>query len=580
VKIFFLIYGVLSKKSKKFFWVVLIASTIGMGLEVIGIGMIMPMIEILIRPEMVDDNSIWYKLLNTIGEKANFTLIGLSLVVFLFIFKNLYLALQVSIHSKFTFDVQVETSSFLFENYLGKPYEFFLITNSSELLRNTVAEVNSFVGYVLQPLLIIISECMVLLAVVFLLLYVEPFACAFAILFVGSLGWLFNRFTSERVKGWGNERQKREGMKIQCLQEGFNGIKVLKLINNNSFINKNFTENTRLGANAGQHQYAMQQMPRLLFETLAVLGLAILVIGLSRESNTQSLLPKLGMIAFGLVRVMPSVARIINSSQSIVYGWPSVQVLQKELHNWTKQEKVVRNIKPLEFNKSFKLENVSYAYPKADQDSLNNVTINLSKGTCVGIIGESGSGKSTIVDIALGLLKPRKGKILLDGKEISGFLNHHSWSTMVGYVPQEIFLTDSSLRSNIAFGLEPAQISDERVWQCLEDANLKNFIKNLPEGLDTMMGERGTRLSGGQRQRVGIARALYRDPELIVFDEATSALDSESEDNITNTIYSLRKKKSFIIVAHRLSTLKNCDLVYKFKDGSVEMSGSFESVTA
>jgi ABC-type bacteriocin/lantibiotic exporter with double-glycine peptidase domain len=151
---------------------------------------------------------------------------------------------------------------------------------------------------------------------------------------------------------------------------------------------------------------------------------------------------------------------------------------------------------------------------------------------------------------------------------------------MVGYVPQEIFLTDSSLRSNIAFGLEPAQISDERVWQCLEDANLKNFIKNLPEGLDTMMGERGTRLSGGQRQRVGIARALYRDPELIVFDEATSALDSESEDNITNTIYSLRKKKSFIIVAHRLSTLKNCDLVYKFKDGSVEMSGSFESVTA
>jgi len=580
VKNFLLIYEVLSKKSQRFFWVVLIVSTIGMGLEVIGIGMIMPMIEILIRPEMVDENSIWYKLLNTIGDKSNFTLIGLCLVVSLFIFKNLYLAFQVNLHSKFTFDVQVETSSFLFENYLAKPYEFFLRTNSAELLRNTVAEVNSFVGYVMQPLLIIISECMVLLAVVFLLLYVEPFACAFAILFVGLLGWLFNRFTSERVKDWGNERQKREGMKIQCLQEGFNGIKALKLINNNSFINENFTENTRLGANAGRQQYAMQQMPRLLFETLAVLGLAILVVGLSKDSNTQSMLPKLGMIAFGLVRVMPSIARIINSSQSIVYGWPSVQVLQKELHSWTQEEQDVKNIKPLEFNESFKLEKIFYAYPDQSHDSLTNVSINLVKGTCVGIIGESGSGKSTIVDIALGLLKPRKGRILLDGKDISGCLNHHSWPKMVGYVPQEIFLTDASLRCNIAFGLEPTQISDERVWQCLEDANLKGFIKSLPEGLDTMMGERGTRLSGGQRQRVGIARALYSDPELIVFDEATSALDSGSEDNITNTIYSLREKKSFIIVAHRLSTLRNCDLVYKIKDGSVNMSGSFESVTA
>jgi ATP-binding cassette, subfamily B, bacterial PglK len=499
VKNFFLIYEVLSKKSQRFFWLVLIASTIGMGLEVIGIGMIMPMIEILIRPEMVDDNSIWYKLLITFGGKSNFTLIGLSLVISLFIFKNLYLAFQVNLHSKFTFDVQVETSSFLFENYLAKPYEFFLRTNSAELLRNTVAEVNSFVGYVMQPLLIIISECMVLLAVVFLLLYVEPFASAFAILFVGSLGWLFNRFTSERVKGWGNERQKREGMKIQCLQEGFNGIKALKLVNNNSFINENFTENTRLGANAAQHQYAMQQMPRLLFETLAVLGLAILVIGLSRDSNTQSLLPKLGMIAFGLVRVMPSVARIINSSQSIVYGWPSVQVLQKELHNWTHQEQNVKNIELLEFNESFKLDKIFYAYPNEAQDSLNNVSINVLKGTCVGIIGESGSGKSTIVDIALGLLKARKGRVLLDGKDISGCLNHHSWPKMVGYVPQEIFLTDASLRCNIAFGMEPTQISDERVWQCLEDANLKGFIKSLPRGLDTMMGERGTRLSGGQR---------------------------------------------------------------------------------
>ena len=579
MKKFVLIYGVLSKKSQRFFWVVLIVSTIGMGLEVMGIGMIMPMIEILIRPEMVDENSIWYKLISTIGDKSNFTLIGLCLVVSLFIFKNLYLAFQVNLHSKFTFDVQVETSSFLFENYLAKPFEFFLITNSSELLRNTIAEVNSFVGYVMQPLLVIISECMVLLAVIFLLLYVEPFACAFAILFVGLLGWLFNRFTSERVKDWGNERQKREGMRIQCLQEGFDGIKALKLINNNSFINKNFTENTRLGSTAGQKQYAMQQMPRLLFETLAVLGLAILVVGLSRESNTQSLIPKLGMIAFGLVRVMPSVARIINSSQSIAYGWPSVRVLQKELGRWKQQENNSENNESFEFNESFKLEKVFYAYPNAVQDSLTNISINLPKGSCVGVIGESGSGKSTIVDLALGLLKPRKGRILLDGRDITNFLNQRSWQELVGYVPQEIYLSDSSLRSNVAFGIEQSEVSDERVLKCLRDANLEDFVESLPDGLDTMMGERGTRLSGGQRQRVGIARALYRNPTLIVFDEATSALDTESEQNIMDTVYKLKKTITFIIIAHRLSTLRSCDHIYKIKDGRVLDSGSFENVT-
>ena len=551
-----------------------------MGLEVVGIGMIMPMIEILLRPEMVDENSIWYDILLSFGEKSNFTFIGLCLVVCLFILKNLYLAFQVHFHSKFTFDVQVETSSFLFENYLSKPYEFFLVTNSSELLRNTVAEVNSFVGYVMQPLLIIISECMVLLAVVSLLLFVEPFACAFAILFVGLLGWLFNRFTSKRVKDWGNERQKREGMRIQCLQEGFNGIKALKLINNNSFISNDFTQNTRLGSTAGQKQYAMQQMPRLLFETLAVLGLAILVVGLSRESSTQTMLPKLGMIAFGLVRVMPSVARIINSLQSIVYGWPSVLVLQKELGSWNQQKERSKNKEKLEFNESFKLEKISYSYPNADQDSLSNVSINLLKGTCVGIIGKSGSGKSTVVDIALGLLKPRQGRILLDEKDISGDLNQYSWQKMIGYVPQEIYLSDATLRCNIAFGLESTEVSDERVWKCLEDANLKDLVKSLPDGLDTMMGERGTRLSGGQRQRVGIARALYQNPSLIVFDEATSALDSESEKSIMDTVYKLKKDKTFIIVAHRLSTIENCDVVYKIDNGRVVNCGSLEEVTA
>ncbi|HAW98779.1 MAG TPA: ATPase [Opitutae bacterium] len=573
-------FHVLSEKSRKGFLWVLIVSTMGMGLEVLGVGMVMPLIDLLVSPETAADSLVWQTLLSVLGEDSNVLLLGLICLVGLFAFKNLFLAYQVNLQSKYSFGVQVETSTYLFENYLGRPYEFFLGTNTSELLRNAIGEVNSFVGYVLQPLLIIIAESLVLLAIVVLLLCVEPLASLMAIAFVGALGWAFHRFTRRRVNDWGKERQHREGLKIKCLQEGFNGIKVIKLLEEHSFLGESFREHTQLGAAAGRKQYAMQQMPRLLLETLAILGLAILAIGLVSVGEDQDdALPKLGMIAFGLVRVMPSVARIVHSSQSIVYGWPCVKVLREELGDWDSSKTESEKDLDCSFSSSFSMKEVSFAYSQGAVNSLVGVSIEVPKGSSVGIIGESGSGKSTLVDIALGLLEPCEGALFVDGRKLENQGDKSSWRKMIGYVPQEIYLTDDTLRNNVAFGVDPCQIDEEKVLTSLKEASLLEFVQGLPDGLDAMMGERGARLSGGQRQRVGIARALYHDPAFIVFDEATSSLDSDTEKSVMETVLDLQRNKTFLIVAHRLSTLKNCDRIYRVHQGRIVESGSFSEIS-
>ena len=579
MKPLFLAYEVLSPSSRRRFFWVLGVSSIGMALEVMGIAMVMPLIDLVVRPESISEFPLLGKLLTHFGEEANALFVGLGLVVFLFAFKNLFLAYQVNLHSKYSFGVQVEASTHLFDHYLTQPYKFFLKTNTSELLRNAIGEVNSFVGYVLQPILVIITECLVLLAITAYLIYIEPLASLLAMVFIGGLGWAFHRFTKRRVTDWGKERQRREGLKIKCLQEGFTGIKAIKLLDDHSFLSESFREHTQLGAVAGRKQYAMQQMPRLLLETLAILGLALLTLAsvyIGEDGNAS--LPKLGMIAFGLVRLMPSVARIVHSCQSVVYGWPCVKVLKEEIGGWGGVCHNVKEKAECSFNESFALDDVSFAYSESSRKSLVNATIEVRKGSSVGIIGESGSGKSTLVDVALGLLEPDEGRILVDGKRIGEDVSRSSWQRMVGYVPQEIFMADDTLLNNIALGIDPRKISEERVWKCIEEASLAAVVKGLALGLDTMMGERGTRFSGGQRQRVGIARALYHDPSFIVFDEATSSLDSETEHGVMQTVRDLQKTKTFLIVAHRLSTLKDCDVIYKIRDGRVVASGSFKEM--
>tara|TARA_Y100000588_G_scaffold206787_1_gene220542 strand:+ start:46 stop:1848 length:1803 start_codon:yes stop_codon:yes gene_type:complete len=575
--------GILSPSARRRSVFVLAMMLVGMALETLGIGLVIPAISILMQESYLDRFPTVDPWLEALGNPTHAMLVtwGLLILAMVYLCKNLFLAFQVRRQARFAFGVQEETSFRLFEHYLRRPYVFHLKTNTSQLIRNVVGEVNSFSGYVLQPCMILLTEIFVMLAVLVLLLWVEPLGTAFLLLVLGSVAWLYHRITRKSVASWGKERQKREGLKLLHLQQGLGGIKDIKLFGCEQEFLARYKEHNRIAAIMGKRQLVLQQLPKLGIEMLAVLSLVILALALiGQERPVETALPVLAMLAAAAFRLIPSFSRILNAIQSIRFGWPCVQVLENEIdckdQEGTSSRGVDEEVESLPFEHEISFSEVNYRYPASDKSSLQDVSIRIPKGASVGIVGESGSGKSTLVDVMLGLLDPQKGSVLLDGKKVSAKIR--SWQNRIGYVPQEIYLTDDSLRNNVAFGLSDSSIDDDCVWKALRSAQLEDFARELPEGLDTSLEERGVRLSGGQRQRVGIARALYHNPSVLVLDEATSSLDEKTEDGIMEAVGSLKGEKTFVIVAHRLSTVKDCDLLYRLEDGKIVSSGSFDEV--
>ena len=578
------VYGLLSPAARGRAKWVLFLMVLGMGLETLGVGLVMPAIAALTDPDGFGETvRAWSgKGMPFAYDRETVMLWGLAGLVAVFVAKNVLLAFMVREQAKFSFGVQEETSAYLFESYLSRPYAFHLKANTSELLRNSVVEVNSFVGYILQPGLMLLTEAMVICAVGGLLLWVEPLGTVMLLLGLSLVAWLFQRATCGVVSEWGRERQCRESLKIKHLQEGFGGVKEVKLLGSEAEFTKRFRKHNRLGAEAGRKQYAMQQMPRLGLEALAVAGLACLAwIMVGRENGDVETLPKLGILAVAVIRLMPSANRIVNAGQSIRYGWPCVEVLERECGGWQRLERETEEgeASTLSFDEEFVMEDVSYGYPETEDDALKGVSLSVRAGESVGIVGESGAGKSTLVDALLGLLEPKEGALSVDGKVLRSASDRRAWQGRLGYVPQDIFLSDDSLRANVAFGVPVEEVDEEALWEALKSANLEKFARELPEGLDTLMGERGARLSGGQRQRVGIARALYRNPSLIVLDEATSSLDPETEEGVLRAVRALRGEKTFVIVAHRASAVEHCDVTYRVEGGRIVERKAAESLS-
>ncbi len=558
---------------------------VGMALETLGIGLVIPAISILMQESYLDRVPVIAPWLETLGNPTHAMLVtwGLLSLAIVYLCKNVFLAFQIRRQARFAFGVQEETSHRLFEHYLRRPYVFHLRTNTAQLIRNAVGEVNAFSGYVLQPCMTLLTETFVMLAILTLLLWVEPLGTVFLLLVLGSLAWLFHRITRKSVASWGKERQKREGLKLLHLQQGLGGIKDIKLLGCEQEFLERYKEQNRVAAIMAKRQLILQQLPKLGIEMLAVAGLVILALALfGQERSVETALPILGMMAAAAFRLIPSFSRILNAIQTIRFGWPCVQVLETELEAPETASILSRednsDREPLSFENEISLSGVSFRYPDSDKASLEKVSIRIPRGTSIGIVGESGSGKSTLVDVMLGLLDPQEGSITLDGKNVCD--NLRSWQDRIGYVPQEIYLTDDSLRNNVAFGVPDSLIDEKLVWKALRSAQLEKFTRELSDGLDTSMGERGARLSGGQRQRVGIARALYHNPSVLVLDEATSSLDEKTEEGIMESVCSLRGEKTFVIVAHRLSTVKYCDVLYRLEDGKIVSSGSYDEMVA
>lgn len=552
----------------------LLLMLVGMFLETLGIGLVIPAIALLTQGNLAEHYPSITPILAALDNPGQAALIayGMLTLVAVYLVKTLFLAFLAWRQAQFAYGVQAQLSQRLFTTYIHQPYTFHLQRNSAQLIRNAINEVSVFTGNAMQPSMLLLAEGLVLLGIGSLLLTFEPFGALIVALVLGGAAWGFNRITRSKIGRWGEARQFHEGLRIQHLQQGLGGAKDVKLLGRERNFLAQYSEHNTRSARVAQFQTILQQLPRLWLELLAVAGMALLVLSmLAQDRDMSSIMPTLGLFAIAAFRLMPSVNRVLGAVQSLRYGLPVINTLYAELQ-LNSSSPAAQSINGLVLGHEIRLQNVEYTYPSASLPALNGLSITIKKGESIGFIGSSGSGKSTLVDIMLGLLPPQTGQVLVDGHDIQKNLRH--WQDQIGYVPQSIFLIDDTLRRNVAFGLSDDCIDDAQVQRAIHAAQLQEFVADLPNGLDTMVGERGVRLSGGQRQRIGIARALYHDPSILVLDEATSALDTVTEHDVMQAITALHGEKTILIVAHRLSTVEQCDRLYRLEHGKVTAQGS------
>lgn len=567
------LWSLLTAEQRRAAAVLLAFMFVGMVLETLGIGLVLPALALMTQDDLASKYPSILPWLEDLGNpnREKLVAIGMMVLVGVYAVKGLFLAFLSWRQAVFVYGLQANLSLRLFSGYLSRPYTFHLQVNSAQLIRNTINQVAD-ITHVIQQGLMLVTEIMVLLGVSALLLAAEPLGAVLVVCTLCAAGWGFNRATRKRILRWGEARVLHEGLRIQHLQQGLGGVKDVKLLGREADFLAQYDFHNKGSARAGQYQHSLQALPRLWLELLAVLGLAALVLAMMGQGKPlQTVLPTLGVFAAAAFRLMPSVSRVLAAIQNTRYYLPVIDTLGSELQTLGQFESEISG-RVLPFRSSLKLERVSYQYPSADAPVLRDISISIPRGDAVGFIGGSGAGKSTLVDVILGLLTPSEGAVTVDGVDIQTCLR--GWQDQIGYVPQAIFLTDDTLRRNIAFGLPDVDIDEEAVWRALRAAQLESFVLELPQGLETVVGERGIRLSGGQRQRIGIARALYHNPSVLVLDEATSSLDAATERGVMDAVSAMHGDKTIIIVAHRLSTVERCDHLFRLEGGRVVEEGN------
>jgi ABC-type multidrug transport system fused ATPase/permease subunit len=572
------IWGLLTSAERRSATVLLGLMFIGMVLETLGVGLVIPAIVLLTQRNLANRYPALQPVLHTLGNPSQQSLVigGMLVLVGVYLVKALFLAILARQQARYVFEVQARLSQRLFTVYLRQPYTFHLQRNSAQLIQNVIHEVSVFAFNGIQQGMCLLTESLVLLGLGALLLVVEPLGTLIVVSVMGTAAWGFHRLTGGRIARWGEARQHHEGLRIQHLQQGLGSAKDVKLLGREADFLEQYRVHTAQSARVGQLLATLQQLPRLWLEVLAVSGLVVLVVSMLAQGRAlESVLPTLGLFAAAAFRLIPSINRVITSVQSLRFGLTVIDTLREEF-NLAAPEAAGTRTPVTPFRATLELNKVTYTYPSAPAAVLNELSLAIRRGESVGIIGDSGAGKSTLVDILLGLLTPESGEVRVDGEDIQHALRN--WQDQIGYVPQSIFLTDDTVTRNVAFGLPNEQINVAAVWRGIHGAQLEEFVHSLPQGLDTLVGERGIRLSGGQRQRIGIARALYHDPAVLVLDEATSSLDTATERGVMQAVRALQGTKTILIVAHRVSTVEHCDRLYRLEQGRVVEEGTPETM--
>lgn len=544
--------------------------------ETFSVSMMIPVMTGILDPNAMQDVIEKYSALKRIvkffnlGVDAEFAKKLAVAMIILFFIKNVYQIFLIHRQNTFITRARNDMISRVMREFLNRPYEDYLGADIPTVFRITDSDIPRTFTLMLS-LLSLATELIVSIGLGAVILIMQPMMTIICVI-VFILLTLFNsKLLKPRLNKIGKENQETQSRIAKWRLQAIYGLKDVKVLNRQDFFIRNYYESGKVGADLARDYAVMNNIPRILIETIFVTVILVYVLfSMLTSGNTKDVLAQLTAIGLAAVRIMPAVNRINTYLAEIAYNQYSLDFVYNNLTDSMKMDKAMRAERAaiagpeLHLEKEIEIKDITFAYPDSETNIFSGASMVVPKGKSVGIIGPSGAGKSTVVDIILGLLHVQSGEILCDGSNI--FSNYDSWLAQIGYIPQTIYMVDESIRENIAFGIDADKIDEDRIWEVMEEAQLADFVKSLPEGLDTKIGDRGVRLSGGQRQRIGIARALYHNPEILVFDEATSALDNETEAAVMEAVNSFHGKKTMIIIAHRLNTIENCDIIYEVKD--------------
>ena len=561
------LWYILEKKEKKNIYLLMIMMVFGMILELIGISSIIPLIIIIFDQNYLTKLSF----INNLYSFQNLNIDNLiflffSITILIYLFKFLYLAFLYWKLNKFIFGLNANLSERLLKIYISMDFLSHIQRNSSELISNIIIEANKYSQQVVGPLLRILSELIVFMGIIALLFYFEPIGTSITIIIFFFFSLIFVLLSSNYLGSWGTARIINEKLRIKHTQQGIEGIKEIKIDNaEDQFIEK-FSLPNILSLRAQAKHTTLLEIPRVGIELIALISIIIIIYLVYSNSNNNfsELLIIVGIFSASTLRILPSINKIIVAFQNLRFGIPVIEKLYEEILKKNKEE-FVKKTNNILFNENMNLKNLYFRYPNREKNIIENLNLEIKKGKSIGIFGDSGSGKSTLISLVVGLIKPDKGEILIDNINIQN--NLQSWRQSISFVSQRVFLLDDTIKNNILFGNE--DFNEELFFNSLSAARLKNFIETLPDGINTTIGERGVLLSGGQIQRIGIARALYKKPKLLILDESTNALDQETEIKLINDVHKLSDKCNIIIISHKMSTLKNCDFIYKIENKKI-----------
>ena len=575
-KIYNKLMVLLDKKQKNKMVFLIFMMLIGAILETLGVSSIYPVMNVVMEENAVEKHAYLQFICQVFGidNTRDLTIFVMSSLIAIFAIKNIFLFFQQKVQLKFVYTNQFATSRRMMINFMQRPYEYYLNADTAVIQRSITSDVNNMYGLILA-LLQLISEMIVFVALVAVSLISDLWMTVTVTVLMVIVLIVIKCILKPIMRKAGEENQEYYSGLYKWIEQSVMGIKEIKIANRESYF---INEYSKCGAGyvgAVQRYNLYNATPRLLIETVAIAGM-ILYMMLQILSGTQvgEIMPQLGLLALVAMRLIPCANRINNHLTSIAYFEPFFMGVSDNLQEEIRDESIDYStetylkkvdVTKLPVKNKIKLKNITYKYPNTNVLIFDNADMEIPIGKSVGIVGTSGAGKTTVVDILLGLLQLQSGEILADGVEVRE--HYQEWLKNVGYIPQTIFMIDSTIRKNVAFGYADEDIDDDKVWEALREAQLDEFVKGLPEGLDTSIGERGIRISGGQRQRIGIARALFEDPEVLVLDEATSALDNDTEAAIMDSINRLQGRKTLIIIAHRLQTIEKCDMVYRVENG-------------